>query len=112
MRTPVDTLLLTVFICAGIARLARFNATVALVPKDNTGKSKYIEGLPIPSSLFLVGIMATCVKQGRIVGVGSSLPFGLVSSLQKLGVEVHWGSFVFLLWAAMMVSKTMKVPKL
>ena len=62
LRTPADTLVLTGFVCAGIARLARFNATVALLPKDASGKSKYFEGLPIPSSLLLVGAMAVLVS--------------------------------------------------
>ena len=81
---------MTGFICAGIARLARFNATVALVPKDATGKSKYFEGLPIPSSLILVGLMAICLKTGRIDGtLGSKgLPLGLIESLQQM-LEVH-----------------------
>ena len=54
LRTYLDTVILTAFICCGLARLARFNATVALVPKDAKGKAKYFEGLPIPSSLGLV----------------------------------------------------------
>lgn len=106
LRTTADTIILTTFICAGIARLARFNATVALVPKDDTGKSKYFEGLPIPSSLMLCGAMAYCVKQGWIM---SYLPWGLVEPIkQKLGVEVHYASFVFLGWASLMISKTLR----
>ncbi|BGP14264.1 hypothetical protein JCM10213_005844 [Rhodosporidiobolus nylandii] len=120
LRTPLDQLLLLTFICAGIARLARFNATVALVPKDSTGKSKYFEGLPIPSSLLLVAVMAGCVRQGSVelavpgkaLGVGAGLPGGLVGPLREVGVEVHWAAVVFAGWAAAMVSKTMRVPKL
>ena len=112
LRTTTDTILLTTFICAGIARLARFNATVALVPKDATGKAKYFEGLPIPSSLILCGVMAECVRRGLIDGpggAGTGLPGGLVLPIQQLlGVDVHYGSFVFLAWASMMISKTMR----
>ncbi|GAA6018813.1 hypothetical protein JCM10207_000249 [Rhodosporidiobolus poonsookiae] len=119
LRTPLDQFLLLVFICSGIARLARFNATVALVPKDATGKSKYFEGLPIPSSLLLVGAMAVCVQQGKVdfpvaakeIGIGHGLPGGLVEPLRELGVEVHYGALVFAAWAAAMVSKTLRVPK-
>lgn len=112
LRTPTDTAFLTVFICAGIARLARFNATVALVPKDETGKSKYFEGMPIPSSLFLVGIMSYCVREGWIEGPGgrgAGLPGGLVVPIKEaLGVDVHYGSLVFLFWASLMISKTLR----
>jgi len=59
LRTTLDTVVLTCFICCGLARLARFNATVALVPKDAKGKARYFEGLPIPSTLALVGSSLT-----------------------------------------------------
>ncbi|KAI4260874.1 MAG: hypothetical protein LQ352_000029 [Teloschistes flavicans] len=58
LRTPVDTLLLSFFVLCGLTRLARFNVTVSSLPKDATGKSKYFEGTPIPSSLCIVGAMA------------------------------------------------------
>ena len=115
MRTTADTILLTTFICAGIARLARFNATVALVPKDDTGKSKYFEGLPIPSSLLLCAIMAECVRRGEIegTGLGKGLPGGLVGPIKDiLGIEVHAASFVFLGWATLMISKTLRFVRL
>lgn len=112
LRTPIDTAFLTLFICAGIARLARFNATVALVPKDDTGKSKYFEGLPIPSSLFICAGMALCVREGRFEGPqgqGNGLPWGLVEPLREhLGVDVHWFAVLFAGWAAAMVSKTLR----
>lgn len=53
------------FVCAGVARLARFNITAANVPHDAYGKSRYFEGLPIPSSLALVGLMALSILFGR-----------------------------------------------
>ncbi|GAA5976555.1 hypothetical protein JCM10908_005544 [Rhodotorula pacifica] len=116
LRTPLDTLALLVFICSGIARLARFNATVALVPKDKTGKSKYFEGLPIPSSLLMVAAMAVCVRRNRFEGPhgqGQGLPWGLVEPLKEaLGLELHWVALVPLGWAAAMISKTLRIPKL
>ena len=36
------------------------------MPHDASGKAKYFEGLPIPSSLVLVGGMALCTLLGRI----------------------------------------------
>ncbi|CEQ42987.1 SPOSA6832_04867, partial [Sporobolomyces salmonicolor] len=114
LRTTADTLVLTIFICSGIARLARFNATVALVPKDAAGKAQYFEGLPIPSSLMICAAMAVCVKKGMIDGpggIGNGLPGGLVEPLQNLGVDLHWASLVFAAWGMAMVSKTLRVPK-
>lgn len=63
------------FVCAGIARLARFNVTTASIPHDSKGKAQYFEGLPIPSSLILVGGMALCLLSGRFEAGG--LPIAL-----------------------------------
>ncbi|KAH9981232.1 hypothetical protein BGW80DRAFT_1269182 [Lactifluus volemus] len=90
LRTTLDTVALTCFICCGLARLARFNATVALIPKDTSGRARYYEGLPIPTSLVLVGLLSYWVKNGG---------------------DLHVVSLVFWAWAAMMVSKTLRVPK-
>ena len=113
MRTTLDTVALTCFICAGLARLARFNATVASVPKDATGKAQYFEGLPIPSSLALVGLMAYWSKMGWIEGK-QGLPGGVVTLWGSPGGsgDVHSISFLFGVWAAMMVSKTLRIRKL
>ncbi|KAL0946996.1 hypothetical protein HGRIS_013141 [Hohenbuehelia grisea] len=113
LRTYLDTVCLTGFICCGLARLARFNATVALVPKDTAGKSKYFEGLPIPSSLGLVAILSYWVKNDWIEGK-QGIPYGTVTLWGKEGGrgELHVVSIVFGLWAAAMVSKTLHVPKL
>ncbi|TFK55005.1 CDP-diacylglycerol--serine O-phosphatidyltransferase [Heliocybe sulcata] len=113
LRTYLDTVVLTAFICCGLARLARFNATVALVPKDTSGKTKYFEGLPIPSSLVLVGVLSYWASQGWIEGK-AGIPLGTITLWGKQGGsgELHLVSAVFGLWAAAMVSKTMKVPKI
>ena len=39
MRSPLDHLLLTYFVLCALTRLARFNVTVSVLPKDETGKS-------------------------------------------------------------------------
>ena len=75
LRLRFDSLLLTLFVCAGVARLARFNVTAASIPHDSTGKARYFEGLPIPSSLVLVGGMAICLLTGRVEPGG--LPIAL-----------------------------------
>jgi len=113
LRTYLDTVVLTAFICCGIARLARFNATVALVPKDATGKSKYFEGLPIPSSLALVSALWYWTRNGWIEGK-EGIPYGTVTLWGKQGGDgdIHLVTFVFGAWAAAMISKTLRVPKI
>ncbi|KAL0570825.1 CDP-diacylglycerol-serine O-phosphatidyltransferase [Marasmius crinis-equi] len=113
LRSYLDTVCLTGFICCGLARLARFNATVALVPKDTGGKAKYFEGLPIPSSLFLVGILAYWTKMGWIEGQ-QGIPGGMITLWGQPGGrgEIHLVSIIFGCWAAAMVSKTLRIPKL
>jgi len=112
LRTYLDTVCLTGFICCGLARLARFNATVALVPKDSTGKARYFEGLPIPSSLGLVAVLSYWTKQGWIAGK-EGIPGGIVTLWGEAGGggDLHVASIIFGLWAAAMVSKTLRVPK-
>jgi len=113
LRTYLDTVALTGFICCGLARLARFNATVALVPKDTSGKARYFEGLPIPSSLGLVGVLGYWTRQGWIEGK-QGIPWGTITLWGSRGGDgdIHLVSFVFGIWAAAMVSKTLRVPKL
>jgi CDP-diacylglycerol--serine O-phosphatidyltransferase len=113
LRTYLDTVVLTVFICCGIARLARFNATVALVPKDPAGKARYFEGLPIPSSLILVGILSFWSMQDWIEGK-SGVPGGVITVWGDRGGigDIHTVTLGFGAFAAAMVSKTLRVPKL
>ena len=113
LRTYLDTVVLTGFICCGLARLARFNATVASVPKDASGKAKYFEGLPIPSSLGLVAVLTYWTWTEQIEGK-SGIPGGtlLLWGTEGGSGELHVVSIVFGCWAAAMVSKTLKVPKI
>jgi CDP-diacylglycerol--serine O-phosphatidyltransferase len=89
LRTPLDTLILSFFVLSGLTRLARFNVTVSSLPKDATGKSKYFEGTPIPTTLTIALAMAVCVGQGRVL---DRIPGGLLG--QGL-FEVHPVAVVF-----------------
>jgi CDP-diacylglycerol---serine O-phosphatidyltransferase len=106
MQTSVDTLVLTFFVLCGLTRLARFNVTVSHLPKDATGKSKYFEGTPIPTTLTIAAAMAFWVQQGWI---HDKLPFGKIGEGQLW--EAHPVVGLFALWGCMMVSKTIKIPK-
>jgi len=112
LRTYLDTICLTGFICCGLARLARFNATVALVPKDATGKAHYFEGLPIPSSLGLVAILSYWARRGWVEGK-EGIPGGIITLWGQPGGrgDLHPVSIIFGFWAAAMLSKTLRVPK-
>ncbi|KAJ7632557.1 hypothetical protein FB45DRAFT_507105 [Roridomyces roridus] len=113
LRTYLDTVILSAFVCCGLARLARFNVTAAIVPKDGAGKAKYFEGLPIPSSLALVAVLAYWTKQGWIAG-RQGLPGGTFVLWGQSGGrgEVHVVSLLWVCWAAAMVSKTLRIPKI
>src|SRR3954466_1776933 len=50
LRGVLDVLILLYFVACGISRLARFNATAAALA-DDSGKVKYFEGTPIPTSV-------------------------------------------------------------
>jgi CDP-diacylglycerol---serine O-phosphatidyltransferase len=109
MRTNVDSLILAFFLLSGLSRLARFNVTAASLPKDSTGKAKYFEGFPIPTTLGLVTIMGVWVYKGWHEGK-EGLPFGLLA--EGTPWCFHATSLVFLAWGCAMVSKSLKVPKL
>ena len=109
LRTPLDTFLLSFFVLCGLTRLARFNVTVSSLPKDSTGKSKYFEGTPIPTSLGIVSCMAWCVWKGMIEG-GSEGVIGGIWDL-GLGMEVHPIVGIFVAHGCAMVSKSIHIPK-
>lgn len=106
MRTPLDHIALTFFVLCGLLRLARFNVTVSTLPKDASGKSKYFEGTPIPTSMGLAALMAFWLSRGWVQG---QLPGGVWG----LGTwwEVHAVVGLFVVHGCLMVSKTLHIPK-
>ncbi|KAH6606247.1 hypothetical protein Trco_005400 [Trichoderma cornu-damae] len=106
LRTTADTVGLTFFVLCGLTRLARFNVTVAVLPKDASGKSKYFEGTPIPTSLGLDAVMAYWLQQGWIL---DSIPLGTLFTGTPL--EFHPAVVLFILHGCMMTSKTIRIPK-
>ena len=59
-------LILTYFVVCGVSRLARFNVTAAALSDATTGKVKYFEGTPIPTSILIVFLLGVAVYLGRI----------------------------------------------
>jgi CDP-diacylglycerol---serine O-phosphatidyltransferase len=104
LRGLWDTMLLTYFVCCGISRLARFNVTSAALTDASTGKVRYFEGLPIPTSVVLVLLMALLFWLDR---TGSAFWGGGTEFLDR---DFHPFSLLFAVSGSLMIS-TIKVPK-
>jgi CDP-diacylglycerol--serine O-phosphatidyltransferase len=103
MRGGWDAVLLLYFVGCGISRLARYNVTAAEL-SAGTGKVKYYEGTPIPTSLALALVLAIGFAQGRI---GDHLWFGVV----QLGPwKLHPLAFMYAVSGSFMIS-TIRIPK-
>lgn len=66
LRGGWDMLILTFFVICGVSRLARFNVTAVALSDQGTGKVKYFEGTPIPTSIAIVILLGAAVMLGRI----------------------------------------------
>lgn len=65
MQGLYDRIILVYFITCGVSRLARYNVTAAAL-SEGTGKVKYFEGTPIPTSILLVGVFALAAWYGAV----------------------------------------------
>ena len=100
-----DAALLIYFVCCGVSRLARYNVTAEAL-SEGADKVKYFEGTPIPTSVVLVGVLAYAASHG---GVGATLWGGA----WVLGPWVlHPITLLFGLSGTLMISKTLRIPKL
>jgi CDP-diacylglycerol--serine O-phosphatidyltransferase len=99
-----DAVVLCGFVACGVSRLARFNVTAEEL-SAGTGKVKYFEGTPIPTSLALVMVLAFFFWQGR---TGDALPFGV----WHLGAfDLHPLALLYFASGSAMISKTLRIPK-
>ena len=104
LRGLWDVLLLTYFVCCGISRLARFNVTSDALTNASTGKVRYFEGTPIPTSILLVILLAVL---HQLALVGEHFPLG---SVHLAGKAFHPFSVLYFLSGSLMIS-TIHVPK-
>lgn len=104
LRGAWDVAILLYFVGCGISRLARFNAT-AVALADESGKVKYFEGTPIPTSVFIVLLLAVLHFMDRL---GANLWLG---SWHVAGAVLHPLSIVYALSGSAMIS-TIRVPKI
>ncbi len=100
-----DVSCLTYFVCCGISRLARFNVTSAALTNTVTGKVRYFEGTPIPTSILLVLVLALLYRTGF---TGDRFWLGHWEVLER---GFHPFSALFFVSGSLMIS-TIKVPKL
>ena len=68
LRGGWDMVVLTFFVVCGVSRLARFNATASALTNVDTGKVKYFEGTPIPTSVVIVALLAVALWLGHVEG--------------------------------------------
>ena len=105
MRGGWDMAALAYFVCCGVGRLARFNVTAESLSAGQD-KVAYFEGTPIPTSVVLTAILAFAAWQGR---TGSNL-YGGVWTIGPW--DLHPLALLFVLSGSLMISKTLRIPKL
>jgi CDP-diacylglycerol---serine O-phosphatidyltransferase len=97
--------ILTYFVVCGVSRLARFNVTAAALADANTGKVRYFEGTPIPTSILIVALLGVAVLLGRI---DERLWLG---AYQVGPALLHPLSLIYAASGSAMISATLRVPK-
>ena len=100
-----DAAALIYFVCCGVSRLARYNVTAESMA-GTSGKVDYFEGTPIPTSVLLTAVLALAAWQERI---GEQLYGG---ELDLGPWTLHPLSLLFVLSGSLMISKTLRIPKL
>jgi CDP-diacylglycerol--serine O-phosphatidyltransferase len=105
LRGGWDMLVLTYFVGCGVSRLARFNVTADALADTATGKVKYFEGTPIPTSIVIVAVLAAAFQLGR---VDDNLWLGAYRVGPAL---LHPFVILYGLSGSAMISATLRIPK-
>jgi CDP-diacylglycerol--serine O-phosphatidyltransferase len=100
-----DLLALIYFVCCGVSRLARYNITADSLAAGDA-KVPFFEGTPIPTSVVLVALLAAAAAQDRL---GDDLWFGATTLGPWI---VHPLSLLYVVSGSLMISKTLRIPKL
>jgi len=104
MQGLYDRVVLVFFVACGVSRLARYNVTAEQL-SAGTGKVKYFEGTPIPTSLALVLLLAAATSQGAL---GDAVWFGVID---LGGFRLHPLVLLFAVSGSLMVSR-IRIPKI
>ena len=95
----LDQIILMYFVGCGLSRLARFNITADSL-SGGTGKVAHFEGTPIPTSVVPLALLMLAFHHDRLFPT------------RVLGLDLHLVSLLFLLSGSLMISKTLRIPKL
>jgi CDP-diacylglycerol---serine O-phosphatidyltransferase len=98
VNTWLDQVILLFFAGCGVSRLARYNVTAERLAAQ-TGEVEYFEGTPIPTSIVPLGLLMLAFHGGHLYRV------------ELLGVQWHLIALLFLVSGALMISKTLRIPK-
>ncbi len=98
LDSVLDQIILIYFAACGISRLARYNVT-AVEMADESGKVKYFEGTPIPTSVFVLGLLMLAFHYGAFWPVN------------LFGARLDLFVLLFFLSGSLMISKTLHIPK-
>lgn len=105
LRGGWDWIALIYFVCCGVSRLARYNVTAETL-SAGADKVAYFEGTPIPTSVLLTALLAVAAWQDRL---GDQLYGGVWMAGPWV---LHPLSLLFVLSGTLMLSKTLRIPKL
>src|SRR4029077_2595913 len=104
LRGAWDIAILAYFVVCGISRLARFNVTAAAL-SDASGKVKYFEGTPIPTSVVIVALLGAAFY---VNAIHKGLWFGAY----RLGpATLHPLTLLYALSGSARISDHLPVPK-
>lgn len=105
LRGGWDWIALMYFVCCGVSRLARYNVTAERL-SEGADKVAYFEGTPIPTTGLLTGLLTLAAWQGQ---VGEHI-FGGAWTVGPC--DLHPLSLLFVLSGTLMISKTLRIPKI
>ena len=98
LDTALDQVALVYFVLCGLSRLARYNITAEALA-DESGKVRYFEGTPIPTSIVPLALVLLAYHADRLLPV------------EVLGARLHLTVLLFVVSGSLMISKTLHVPK-
>jgi CDP-diacylglycerol---serine O-phosphatidyltransferase len=105
LRGGWDVAALVYFVCCGVSRLARYNVTAETL-SAGADKVAYFQGTPIPTSVVLTALLAFAAWQHRL---GDALYGGAFA----IGPwQLHPLTLLFVLSGSLMISSTLRIPKL